>query len=678
MAVILIFPTAQLGLPSSPIEQIELPSHNIADFMFDSQSQEFTGTALASDQVNQTSLLIWEVCPIFTSEFVTLRNIGECELDLKCTYLTDGEGAVIFNDNLILNAGEVLTICTNISILRQMGVVGQAVELGSRYLISKGTFRLADKGDEVLLFSPSNNLLDAFAYGSSEFSSIGWKGSPFPKLDRGHSAMRNGCFDTDCSGDWGTNVPGRSSLSSPSGWYSVEPFIIPVDGRERLVREIDFSSRTILMALYKINDPIIVDRLCQSSLRGVSITILVEGQPVAGMDDKERDSLGALLASGIDVRLLQSNDGYKRYQYIHCKYAIFDGHRTCVMSENLITYSLDSNRGWGVLVESDELAEYFSRIFNEDSDLSRMDVKRAIKNDFGFNMMQYGTDISIGSFRHHKFSCMVRPIISPDFSFELVHDIISSAQERILIEQFYCDFSLEDDLLIEILDAARRGIKVRVLLDSSFFAESGSNNQDLVEELNMIGVSENIDLEARMASRYHNFTVLHNKGVIVDDNVIVSSINWCEGAFFENREVGLILSSSNLADFFSKSYWNDWNIDPYPPVANIDACKQAHEGEMVLLSGRNSSDNAGISEYLWDLDGDKEFEQTGAVVVAAFPEGVHTVLLRVTDIYNNSAEAVHIIQVLPESERGFDPVLLAPIMMLVPPLIWLLKKIKGR
>jgi cardiolipin synthase len=674
LAVILIFPTVQLGLPSSPIEEIDLPSFDSSDLILESQNQDLIGTASVGDQENQTSLLIWEVCPSFTAEFITLMNNGECELDLKGIYLTDGEGTVTFNENLILNAGQILTICTNISTIRQMSIIDLAVELGSRYLISKGTFRLADKGDEVLMFSPLNNLLDAFVYGSSEFSGEGWKGSPFPKVDRGHSALRNGYFDTDCAGDWETTVPGRSSLSCASGWYTVEPFIIPVDGRERLIREIDFSTRTILMALYKINDPVIVDRLCKSSLRGVNVTILVEGQPVAGIDDAERGSLRNLLASGVDIRLLQSHDGYKRYQYIHCKYAIFDGHRTCVMSENLITYSLDSNRGWGVLVDSDELARYFSRIFIEDADLSRMDVKRALKDDFKVDVMLDRTDITISSIEHQKFSCQVRPIISPDFSFELIHDIISSAQKEILIEQLYCDLSLENELLRGILDAARRGIKVRFLLDSSFFAQSGSNNQDLIEELNIIGVSENIDLQARMVSSYHDFAVLHNKGVIVDNHVIVSSINWCEGAFFENREAGLILSSSSLADYFSKFYWDDWNIDPYPPVVSIDASEKVHEGEMILISGRNSSDNAGISEYLWDLDGDGVFDQTGSMVVATFPEGVHTVLLRVTDIYNNSAEATQIIQVLPGSDSGFDLILLSPIMMVAPFLIWLFKK----
>ncbi|NYT11319.1 MAG: hypothetical protein GKC03_02060 [Methanomassiliicoccales archaeon] len=644
----------------------------------DSQKQDLVGTVSVNDQENQTGLLIREVCPSFTAEFVTLMNNGECEIDLKGIYLTDGEGTITFNENVILNEGQILTICSNMSTIRQMGIVDRAVELESRYLLSKGTFRLADKGDEVLMFSPLNNLLDAFVYGISEFSDEGWKGSPFPKLDRGHSALRNGDFDTDCAEDWKATVPGRSSLSCSSGWYSVEPFIIPVEGRERLIREIDFSSRTILMALYKINDPAIVDRLCQSSLRGVNVTILVEGQPVAGIDEAERDSLGKLLASGIDVRLLQSHDGYKRYQYIHCKYAIFDGHRTCVLSENLITFSLDSNRGWGVLVESDELARYFSRIFNEDSDLSRMDVKRALKEDFKVNVIQDRTGTPIGNIEHQKFSCLVRPILSPDFSFELIHDIISNAQEVILIEQLYCDLTLENELLRAILDAAKRGIKVRFLLDSSFFAQSGSSNQDLVEKLNTIGASENIDLQARMVSSYHEFSVLHNKGVIIDDHVIVSSINWCEAAFLENREAGLILSSASLADFFSRSYWNDWNIDPYPPVVNIDASEKVHEGEMILFSGRNSSDNAGISEYIWDLDGDGVFDQTGSLVLAAFPEGVYTVLLRVTDIYNNSAEATKIIQVLPKSESGIGLILLSPIIMVPPLLIWLLKKIKGR
>jgi cardiolipin synthase len=672
LAVILIFPTVQLGLPSSLVYQNDTSSSSDGGLLDESYY------ANSGDSNNLTDLIILEVCPSYSVEFVAIRNDGAYELDLKGISLSDGEGTATFCESLTLGAGKTVVICSNISSLGLIGVFDHAVELGGRYLISNGTFRLADKGDEVLLLSPTNHLFDAFVYGSSEYSGEGWKGPPFPKLNKGHSAKRVGYPDMDNAGDWRTTVPGRSSLPCPSGWYSVEPFIIPVDGRERLIREIDFSSRTILMAIYKIDDSAIVDRLCRSSIRGVNVTILLEGQPVAGIGDNERDSLGILLASGVDVRLLQSYEGYKRYQYLHCKYAVFDGHRTCVMSENLMAYSLEFNRGWGVMVESEELARYFASIFNEDADLSRIDVREAMKVDFPAVAFPDQKNISFSSVKYLKFSCLVRPIISPDFSYEQILEIISNAHEEILVQQLYCDLSVEDDLLIELVNGARRGVKVRILLDSSFFAQYGSDNVKLVELVNEIGTSENIDLQARMASRYHDFTVLHNKGVIVDDHVIVSSINWCESAFNENRETGLILSSCDVADFFSRFFWNDWNDDPYPPVANIDGAQQAFRDEMISLSARNSSDNAGISEYLWDLDGDGIFEQSGSMIVMTFPEGMHTVTLRVTDVFNNSADDIHTIRVLPKPQDGIDLMLFSPLMLVVPLLVWLLRKVKGR
>ncbi len=86
--------------------------------------------------------------------------------------------------------------------------------------------------------------------------------------------------------------------------------------------------------------------------------------------------MDALQASGASVSLIKSYHGYKRFAYLHCKYIVIDERRLVVMSENLVPSSLDENRGWGVVVESNELAAYFARMFDSDSLAKRPDIQQ--------------------------------------------------------------------------------------------------------------------------------------------------------------------------------------------------------------------------------------------------------------------------------------------------------------
>ena len=53
---------------------------------------------------------------------------------------------------------------------------------------------------------------------------------------------------------------------------------------------------------------------------------------------------------------------------------------------------------------------------------------------------------------------------------------------------------------------------------------------------------------------------LHNKGAIVDgESVLISSINWGDSAMVRNREMGLIITSAEVAEPYIQSWYADWN-----------------------------------------------------------------------------------------------------------------------
>jgi hypothetical protein len=231
-------------------------------------------------------------------------------------------------------------------------------------------------------------------------------------------------------------------------------------------------------------------------------------------------------------------------------------------------------------------------------------------------------------------------MVSPDTSYQGILDLVSSATTRLLVEQLNLDPAWvgKNQIMEELVKAAERGVQVRVLLDQTFDDTSTtSNNTMTVDALNALAKGRNIDLEARLVSDYHDLGVLHNKGVIVDDQVLVSSINWVDASVFQNREVGLVISSPSVSSFFADFFWRDWAVDPYPPTISVPWDNLTLiEGEPVILDARNSRDNTGISSFLW-TDGLTGKEWNGSYVLAFLGLGIHQITLKVTDRFGNEA-----------------------------------------
>ncbi len=91
---------------------------------------------------------------------------------------------------------------------------------------------------------------------------------------------------------------------------------------------------------------------------------------------------------------------------------------------------------------------------------------------------------------------------------------------------------------------------MRLLLDATLDNDPSGNPaaETMFNEMGEMG----LDMGARLLSPYHNFTVVHNKGWVVDDKVVISSVNLVRNAFEENREVGLIIRSPAIADWYAR------------------------------------------------------------------------------------------------------------------------------
>ena len=163
------------------------------------------------------------------------------------------------------------------------------------------------------------------------------------------------------------------------------------------------------------------------------------------------------------------------------------------------------------------------------------------------------------------------PVIAPDTSDQITR-LLESAQSEIEIEQAYITNETPATLnpyLATAINASRRGVHVRILLDSYWYNTDGTNdNDEMVLLINRIAATEHLPLEARCADLHLNeIEKIHNKGVIVDGHrVLVSSINWNSNSPNFNREAGVIIDHPGVARYFTDVFEDDWN-----PSSNIPA-----------------------------------------------------------------------------------------------------------
>jgi len=161
---------------------------------------------------------------------------------------------------------------------------------------------------------------------------------------------------------------------------------------------------------------------------------------------------------------------------------------------------------------------------------------------------------------------------------------------------------------------------------------------------------------------------MHNKGMVIDDLTVISSINWGDSAMRENREVGAVVRSELIASYFSSIFYEDWSIDPIPPVISLPwTYIEVPEGRPLLLDASASSDNASAIIFEWDIDGDGSIESDAASWAVKLPAGNHSVVLTVRDLGNNTVTATCWVDVTPNSSASASE---AASLLLVLPLVF--------
>jgi phosphatidylserine/phosphatidylglycerophosphate/cardiolipin synthase-like enzyme len=604
-------------------------------------------------------------------EYVTIENFSPVEEEISSWMITDLEGYVAFPAGTSIPSQNTLYVTRNSTsffedTLFQADFQYESGDAEPMAVIGNIP-QLNNDGDEVVLLDDHGRVVDVFVYGYSNYDGTGWNGDPVEALWKGKIAKRSS--DTNSSHDW-TGLReygiGQSDFDTHDLTFqgSITAFSSPDTSFKVITEAIEEADTSIDINLYEFTNKAIASALVSALDRGVTIRVLLEGTPVGGIKTPELEILDQLSDQGAEVRLLlddEVNDIHSRYTFNHGKYMLIDDDEIIVGSENwgnsgVPENNRTGNRGWGIMVEASEVHDYYMNVFESDWNPLASDSVEYVGMKGEFEPSEPSEDVFTdyeyaGGFpiRSIQGSFSIEPVISPDTSLEdsTVLEMMRSAEDEILLEQFYIrphwgkDKDTANPYLDEIIKAARRGVEVRVLLDSSWYNvgnEDPYDNDDVVDELNGLADSEGLQLEAKLInSNSHGFLKLHNKGMIADgSSVLISSINWNKNSIASNREIGMIVHNEDVASFYRELFFYDWKDDVTAPIADAGEDLVVGQHDAVQLDGGGSFDDVGIANYSWDLDGDGIFEVFGPnAAVDSSVLGNFTITLRVLDTWGN-------------------------------------------
>lgn len=458
----------------------------------------------------------------------------------------------------------------------------------------------------------------------SKTSFYGWQGQV---LARDRDERGRTLLDTDTAADWDSGFSRKTLGEEPThriemagqSRFLARPMkrvrakvlatSAPDNNYAALIEAIASAKHELRVRIYEMTNPKIVEEIIKARLRGVQVWLFLEGSPVGGIPDQERWLVDRAARAGCQVHFLATPKGSRlrpRYRFDHSKYVLVDDRLAIIGSENygrtgVPVFPSYGNRGWMVHVENKAFVAQLREVWDHDHRLSMRDVLSIDAapadayglpyRDAGFvpdQELQRGLYVEPAKPLLAEETMDLELVLSPDTSLNegsAIIGMMARANKTLYVEQNSIrrrwgrkadssdpDSDKRDDVestpnlpLQAVVAAARRGVQVRVLLDSAWYnvqADEDRDNDDTVAWLNALAQKESLDMSAKVINlQSTHLEKIHTKGVIVDDDeVFVGSINWTENSFKGNREVGVVIGSAKIAGYYSRLFRRDWAL----------------------------------------------------------------------------------------------------------------------
>ena len=608
-------------------------------------------------------LMLYEVNP-FDNEGVSVYNYGNSSVDLKNYKISDniklesGEGYINFTQSITVKPGTFVVIAQD-SGADSLFTDRDGIEvyyIGSNGIETEGRFELANGGDEVFLFR-GDSIVDAVCYGSKLIDDPQLWASDYSFSQRTDTFFqRQGTYDTDSEDDWFNYVPGLTNKEfDPENPFTatVTPFMFPNDGGIPIYQALQSADKSIYITMYQLTNRNVYALLSDilENNEDFDMKLLIEGDSLGRDIEEDVPYLKMLVDKGAEVRLIGVADGSSsnRFDYVHAKYAVIDSETVVVTSENWTGPNLnghidddvyrgdDGNRGWGAVIDSVEYAEYMTSVFQMDYSTSYGDVKNladvfpnaVAADDYDFVEPENATFTSYQN-------VSVVPVLSNDNSYEALEYYFGLAEERLYAQQqslssSYMDFYDGRSPVSLMNQRANDGVDCKLMLDDSV-----TSADSVVYRIN-----SSTSVEAAVMDSNPN---LHNKGIIADDYVWVSSVNWTPTSFHENRECCVVIQSAAIADYYAEEFIQDFyrDFDFYGFSVDISEIQDSY------VSGIEATFSVSVAPegdytYIWDFgDGSEPFEDLSRVAYTPIATGDGESRQLTVTVVNSEGERVSV------------------------------------
>lgn len=375
-----------------------------------------------------------------------------------------------------------------------------------------------------------------------------------------------------------------------------------------LIRHLEAARASIDIAAYTFDNADLADLVAAKAADGVRVRLMVDGSPVGGHSAAQRWCLARVAGAGGHVAFMdQAGDVRRRYRSFHAKLILVDDRVLLIGTENpglgaAPAPGRPGHRGAYVATALPQAVGWAVDLLDDDLDGSRhADVRPFQADDPGRGapapdyvpprpsdpsatyapiapdpaILTDVTGITLFSAPEN----MLHPTAGLIALIDRVGpgDVVRSAQlrepwawggDRTAVDRM-SDAVAEptNPRVAAYLAAARRGARVRVMLDRRF--DDGDGNAATAAHLNALGRAERLDLEARLADPAGGG--VHAKVVLVDiaagrDAASPSAMHWIhlgswngtEISAKANREAAIQFESRDGHAFLARVFDIDW------------------------------------------------------------------------------------------------------------------------
>ncbi len=490
--------------------------------------------------------------------------------------------------------------------------------------------QLSNNGARLALIDTRARVVDALVYGNAA-PRPGWSGAPLQPYtvtltipQAGQVLMRRldlrtalPISDTDTAQDWLNDRDDPIDARKPiyPGWR-LEDFLTPVsdtgaitiaiapdasyslthDALRGAVTSIDLASFTFEQAR-------LGELLADKAAQGVRVRVLLDGAPVGGLKDQTRWICRQITLADTSgqsgcwfMRADASQNIYARYAFLHAKFAILDGARLLLGSENFGPRGMPDDdkqdgtagqRGVVLMTDAPTLVARAQAIFDADISSAHRDIVRWCPTcaPYGNPPSDFTPDYTTGGISYTaRFTqplaitaaVPVTLFTSPENHLVSSAGLIpllnaAGAGDEILVQQLneppYWGPTISNPetdpnpRLQALIGAAARGARVRVLLDQHYDDPNATrSNASTVAMLNSLARANGWDLRAARGNP--TGLGIHNKMFLMRVGgrsfAFIGSWNGSETSTKRNREMSALVESEEAWAFLREMFLRDF------------------------------------------------------------------------------------------------------------------------